>query len=171
MALYVGTPREIFERKHRQPLASAPGSRFVYSDAGYEVLGEIVRTVSGRPLDEFAAMRVFAPLGMSESEFRPGGKGKLPVSRIAPTEKIGDAFRRGEVHDPRAFALGGVAGHAGLFSTADDLARYVTAMLKGGVARALAGRRRGDDASPLVRRRGHPRARVGRGDVVRLEPG
>jgi uncharacterized protein YbbC (DUF1343 family)/CubicO group peptidase (beta-lactamase class C family) len=132
MALYVGTPREIFERKHRQPLANAPGSRFVYSDAGYEVLGEIVRTVSGRPLDEFAAMRVFAPLGMSESEFRPGGKGTLPVSRIAPTEKIGGAFRRGEVHDPRAFALGGVAGHAGLFSTADDLARYATAMLKGG---------------------------------------
>ena len=132
MALYVGTPQEIFERKHRQPLANAPGSRFVYSDAGYEVLGEIVRKVSGLPLDEFAASRIFAPLGMRETEFRPGGKGKLPVTRIAPTEKISGAFRRGEVHDPRAFALGGVAGHAGLFSTADDLARYAAAMLKGG---------------------------------------
>ena len=55
MALYVGTPKEIFERKCRQPLVAAPGSRFLYSDAGYEVLGEIVRQVSGLPLDEFAA--------------------------------------------------------------------------------------------------------------------
>ncbi len=132
MALYLGTPKEIFERKYRQPLANPPGSRFLYSDAGYEVLGEVVRRVSSLPLDEFAASHVFSPLGMNETEFRPGGKGKLPLSRIAPTEKINGAIRRGAVHDPRAFALGGVAGHAGLFSTADDLARYVFAMLKGG---------------------------------------
>ncbi len=132
IALYAGSPKEIFERKCRQPLVAVPGSRFLYSDAGYEVLGEIVRQASGLPLDEYAAQRVFAPLGMSDTEFRPGGKGRIPVPRIAPTEKISGAFRRGEVHDPRAFALGGVAGHAGLFSTADDLARYATAMLKGG---------------------------------------
>jgi len=132
MALYVGTPEEIFGRKHRQPLANPPGARFVYSDAGYEVLGEIVRKVSGRPLDEFARERVFLPFGMTETEFRPGGAGHLPLPRIAPTEKIEGEFRRGAVHDPRAFALGGVAGHAGLFSTADDLARFAFAMLKGG---------------------------------------
>ncbi|HSB35631.1 MAG TPA: exo-beta-N-acetylmuramidase NamZ domain-containing protein, partial [Thermoanaerobaculia bacterium] len=132
MALYTGTPAEIFERKYRQPLANPPGARFVYSDAGFEVLGELVRKVSGLPLDDYAARRVFGPLGMRETEFRPNGRGRLPVSRIAPTEKIAGSFRRGEVHDPRAFALGGVAGHAGLFSTADDLARYAIAMLGGG---------------------------------------
>ncbi len=132
MSLYVGTPKEIFERKYRQPLVNPPGSRFVYSDAGYEVLGELVRTVSGRPLDEFARTRVFVPFGMAETEFRPKGEGALPLSRIAPTEKIAGEVRRGAVHDPRAYALGGVAGHAGLFSTADDLARYAIAMLNGG---------------------------------------
>ncbi|MGE5344314.1 MAG: serine hydrolase, partial [Acidithiobacillales bacterium] len=132
MELYVGTPKEIFERKYRQPLVYPPGARFVYSDAGYEVLGEMIKRVSSLPLDEFARVHVFQPLGMNETEFRPGGKGKLPVSRIAPTEKIAGVLRRGAVHDPRAFALGGVAGHAGLFSTADDLARFAFALLRGG---------------------------------------
>ena len=132
MALYVGTPAEIFERKYRQPLAQAPGARFVYSDAGFEVLGEIVRKLSGLPLDEFARQRIYVPLGMTETEFRPGGKGRIPLSRIAPTERINGEVRRGAVHDPRAYALGGVAGHAGLFSTADDVARFAAAMLKGG---------------------------------------
>jgi uncharacterized protein YbbC (DUF1343 family)/CubicO group peptidase (beta-lactamase class C family) len=132
MVLYTGTPEEIFERKYRQPLASPPGARFVYSDSGYEVLGEVVRRVSSLPLQEFARQRVFVPLGMNDTEFRPAGIGGLPLSRIAPTEKINGVVRRGEVHDPRAFALGGVAGHAGLFSTADDLARFCAAMLRGG---------------------------------------
>jgi uncharacterized protein YbbC (DUF1343 family)/CubicO group peptidase (beta-lactamase class C family) len=132
MALYVGSAQEIFERKYRQPLAAAPGSRFLYSDVGFEVLGEVVRRVSSLPLEEFARQRVFSPLGMTETEFRPGGNGRLPLARIAPTEKINGIVRRGEVHDPRAFALGGVAGHAGLFSTADDLARFCAALLRGG---------------------------------------
>ena len=132
MALYFGTAQEIFERKYRQPLVAAPGSRFLYSDVGFEVLGEAVRRVSSLPLEEFARQRVFAPLGMNETEFRPGGIGRLPLSRIAPTERINGQIRRGEVHDPRAYALGGVAGHAGLFATADDLAKFCAAMLKGG---------------------------------------
>jgi uncharacterized protein YbbC (DUF1343 family)/CubicO group peptidase (beta-lactamase class C family) len=132
MALYFGTAQEIFERKYRQPLVAAPGSRFLYSDVGFEVLGEIVRRVSSLPLEEFARQRVFVPLGMNETEFRPGGIGRLPLSRIAPTERINGQIRRGEVHDPRAYALGGVAGHAGLFSTADDLATFCAAMLRGG---------------------------------------
>ena len=132
MALYVGTSQEIFERKYRQPLVAPPGSRFLYSDAGYEVLGELVRRVSSLPLDEFARRHIFEPLGMAQTEFRPGGNGKLPLSRIAPTERVAGVLRRGAVHDPRAFALGGAAGHAGLFSTADDLARYAFALLRGG---------------------------------------
>ena len=144
MALYTGTKKEIFERKYRQPLASPPGSRFVYSDVGYEVLGELVEKVSGLPLDEYAAKHVFQPLGMKETGFRPlspspsspsqksSSSLSLPLSRIAPTERINGTIRRGAVHDPRAYALGGVAGHAGLFSTADDVARFCAAMLKGG---------------------------------------
>jgi uncharacterized protein YbbC (DUF1343 family)/CubicO group peptidase (beta-lactamase class C family) len=147
MALYTGTKKEIFERKYRQPLASPPGARFVYSDVGYEVLGELVERVSGERLDEYAAKHVFAPLGMKETGFRPldpspsspsrkssflSSLSSLPLSRIAPTEKINGVVRRGAVHDPRAYALGGVAGHAGLFSTADDLARFCAAILRGG---------------------------------------
>jgi uncharacterized protein YbbC (DUF1343 family) len=133
MALYFGTAQEIFERKYRQPLVAAPGSRFLYSDAGFEVLGELVRRVSSLPLDEYAARHVFEPLGMKDTGFRPIGKpAVVPASRVAPTEKINGQIRRGEVHDPRAYALGGVAGHAGLFATAGDLAKFCSAMLKGG---------------------------------------
>ncbi|HJW14171.1 MAG TPA: serine hydrolase domain-containing protein, partial [Thermoanaerobaculia bacterium] len=140
--LYTGTPEEIFARKYRQPLKSPPGSQFVYTDGGYEVLGEVVRRVSGEPLDRFAGERIFQPLGMKETFFNPlrpegrrtGAQPRLPVpaSRIAPTEKRGDHWMRGEVHDPRAYALGGVAGHAGLFSTAADLAKFCQMILEGG---------------------------------------
>ena len=80
MALYTGTPKEIFERKYRQPLVSAPGSRFLYSDVGFEVLGELVKRVSSLPLEEFARQRVFVPLGMKDTEFRPGREGPGTLS-------------------------------------------------------------------------------------------
>lgn len=143
--LYTGTRAEIFERKYRQPLEAPPGSRFRYSDVGYEVLGELVERVSGQPLDRFAEENVFRPLGMRDSHFRPVAASRFlgermgltdpsrpPISRIAPTERREDRWMRGEVHDPRAFAVGGVAGHAGLFSTADDLSRYCRMVLAGG---------------------------------------
>jgi CubicO group peptidase (beta-lactamase class C family) len=155
LELYTGTPEEIFARKYRQPLASPPGARFVYSDVGYEVLGEVIRRVSGERLDRFAEDRIFRPLGMNDTTFLPlsrrervgaGGEPKEPgrfsAGRIAPTEKRGDHWMRGEVHDPRAYALGGVAGHAGLFSTAADLAKFCRMILDGGrFGRATAGRR------------------------------
>jgi uncharacterized protein YbbC (DUF1343 family) len=131
LELYTGTPDEIFARKFKQPLVSAPGARFVYSDVGYEVLGEVVRRVSGERLDRFAEDRIFRPLGMTDTTFLPL-RGRLSASRIAPTEKRGDHWMRGEVHDPRAYAVGGVAGHAGLFSTAADLAKFCQMVLDGG---------------------------------------
>ncbi|HVE66327.1 MAG TPA: serine hydrolase, partial [Thermoanaerobaculia bacterium] len=139
---YVGTPEEIFARKHAVPLEAPPGSRFVYSDVGYEVLGEVVARVAGKGLDEFAAERIFRPLGMKDTHFRPAGRDafRVPAARIAPTEREGARWLRGEVHDPRARALGGVAGHAGMFSTANDLARYCRMILgagKLGTARIL----------------------------------
>ena len=141
--IYTGSPEEIFARKYARPLAAPPGSRFIYSDVGYEVLGELVRRVSGKPLDQFAAERIFRPLGMKDTLFlplpSPTGRGERvrgelspPSHRIAPTEKREGRWMRGEVHDPRAYALGGVAGHAGLFSTADDLARFCRMILNGG---------------------------------------
>src|SRR6185369_12538101 len=127
--------------------ASAPGARFVYSDVGYEVLGEVIRRVSGERLDRFAEDHIFRPLGMTDTTFLPlsprereGVRGepkeprRLSASRIAPTEKRGDHWMRGEVHDPRAYAVGGVAGHAGLFSTAADLAKFGRMILDGGRA-------------------------------------
>jgi uncharacterized protein YbbC (DUF1343 family) len=119
------------EKALRDKPTSPPGQRFVYSDINFELLGEIVRRVSGLPLDEFAHEQIFAPLGMSETMFRP------PTSlraRIAPTEidaATGKPFR-GAVHDPTARDMGGVAGHAGLFTTATDLARYAQMWLAKG---------------------------------------
>jgi len=115
-----------FYPKAMQDLAEAglrytPDSRFTYSDDGFMTLGEVVRRVSGKPLDVFAREEVFAPLKMKETTYRPG---PALSKRAALTEKRWDAWLQGEVHDPSAWAVGGVAGHAGLFSTADDLARY-----------------------------------------------
>ena len=105
-----------------------PGAIFRYSDVNYILLGEIVRRVSGMPLDEFARKNVFEPLGMRDTRFRPALS-----ERVAPTERAGDeGILRGVVHDPTARRMGGVAGHAGLFTTADDLAKFARATLRGG---------------------------------------
>ena len=113
-----------------------PGERFVYSDINYFLLGDIVRRVSGQTLDRFAHDRIFEPLGMKETMFVP------PASlarRIAPTESqgVGMSMLRGVVHDPTARRMGGVAGHAGLFSTAADLAIFCRVLLDGGVYRGV----------------------------------
>ncbi|MGH7559190.1 MAG: glycoside hydrolase family 3 N-terminal domain-containing protein [Gemmatimonadota bacterium] len=110
-------------------LSRAPGDSTVYSDLGFIVLGFLVEAVTDKPLDGFLAERVFEPLGMRETMFRPP---PFLLPRIAPTE-IDTVFRHqhvhGMVHDENAYALGGVAGHAGLFSSARDLARYAEALL------------------------------------------
>ena len=106
-----------------------PGTAYAYSDVNFIVLAEVVEKVSGRPLDEYARDEIYRPLKMNDTTFRPPASWK---SRIAPTEKRKGEFMVGDVHDPRAWALGGVAGHAGLFSTADDVARWCRMMLNGG---------------------------------------
>jgi uncharacterized protein YbbC (DUF1343 family)/CubicO group peptidase (beta-lactamase class C family) len=111
---------------------SPPGTRFVYSDINFETLGELVRRVSGEPLDVYCAKHIFAPLGMKETRFNPPAAWRR---RIAPTQyQNGDKGKMlwGEVHDPTAHNMGGVAGHAGLFSRADDLAIFAQALLAGG---------------------------------------
>jgi CubicO group peptidase (beta-lactamase class C family) len=108
-----------------------PGTRYVYSDLGAMTLAFIVEKVSGQPLDGFLHDRVYAPLGMSHTFFRPVDSLK---DRVAPTEVTPPRGYplQGEVHDENAYALGGVAGHAGLFSTAQDLAVFAQMMLNGG---------------------------------------
>lgn len=108
---------------------SAPGSKFTYSDVSFILLGKIVENVSGTSLDQFTKTRIFGPLGMKETGFRPEGDLK---KRCAPTQEREGRWMIGEVHDPRAYLLGGVAGHAGLFSTADDLAIFARMLLNGG---------------------------------------
>jgi uncharacterized protein YbbC (DUF1343 family)/CubicO group peptidase (beta-lactamase class C family) len=108
----------------------APGSTFIYSDINFEVLGALVERVSGESLDQYAAKRIFGPLGMKETRFLPPPSWQ---SRIAPTEEDENHhLLRGVVHDPTARRMGGVAGHAGVFSTADDLALFAQALLDGG---------------------------------------
>jgi uncharacterized protein YbbC (DUF1343 family)/CubicO group peptidase (beta-lactamase class C family) len=112
-----------------QKPAFPPGSRFLYSDINFETLGFIVEKVSGMSLDEYAAKNIFEPLGMKDTRFLPPAAW-LP--RIAPTEyDESHHMLRGVVHDPTARRMGGVAGHAGLFSTADDLAIYAQDILTG----------------------------------------
>lgn len=127
IADYVGHSIKPLEKIYELQPAYEPGARFVYSDVGYMVAAEIVRRVSGKPLDQFAKENIFAPLGMKETSFLP-----VAASRIAPTEMREGRWMRGEVHDPRAYELGGVAGHAGLFSTADDLAAFCQMVLNKG---------------------------------------
>jgi uncharacterized protein YbbC (DUF1343 family)/CubicO group peptidase (beta-lactamase class C family) len=108
---------------------ATPGTRYIYSDVNFEALGEIVRRVSGEPLDAYCSRHIFAPLGMRDTGFRPPLSRR---SRIAPTEFIDGKLRWGQVHDPTAFRMGGVSGDAGLFSTAGDLARFAQMILGGG---------------------------------------
>ena len=125
---------------YAEPLTAPPGARFLYSDTNFILLGEIVHRVSGLPLNEFAAREIFTPLGMTHTRFLPPADW---IPRIAPTEEIDlpsgakagsgqGHVLRGVVHDPRARQMGGVAGHAGLFSTADDLAIYCDMILANG---------------------------------------
>ncbi|MBX3745449.1 MAG: DUF1343 domain-containing protein [Verrucomicrobiae bacterium] len=106
-----------------------PEMRSRYSDVNYLLLGELVRRVSGVGLDRFCAEEFYLPLGMAHTGFRPAS---VLRGRIAPTTKAGESFLRGEVHDPTARRMGGVAGHAGLFTTAADTARFARMLLGGG---------------------------------------
>ncbi len=103
-----------------------PGSKFLYSDVGFIVLGELVRRVSYEPLDTYVRDHIFLPLGMRDTGYRPAASLK---PRIVPADVENGVLRWGEVQDPTAFRMGGVAGHAGLFSTAADLTKFARMLL------------------------------------------
>lgn len=126
---YDDGPAKSLERMCELKLHYPPGTRLVYTDVGFMILAEVVQRVSNRSVHEFSHENVFAPLGMMETGFLPNENLR---QRAAPTERREDRWMRGEVHDPRAYRLGGVAGHAGLFSTAEDLAVFGAMMTSGG---------------------------------------
>ncbi len=107
-------------------LKAPPGREFLYSDINFLLLGEIVARVSHTPLNVFCAKEIYRPLKMVDTGYLPDRE-ELP--RIAPTEMTDGVMLRGRVHDPTARFMGGVAGHAGVFTTAPDLARYARMML------------------------------------------
>ncbi len=114
------------------PLVARPGTTCVYSDVGFIVLGTVVEAVSGCSLDQFVQGRICEPLGLQRTCFRPP---QTVWEQVVPTERRGDDCRtiQGRVHDENAHALGGVAGHAGLFGTADDVATVARVLLNGGL--------------------------------------
>lgn len=112
-----------------ETLQTSPGSKFKYSDLNYILLGEIIQRVSGESLHKFSQTAFYLPLGMTDTQFLPPAN---LLSRIAPTVKIQSQVTRGIVHDPVAARMGGIAGHAGLFSTAKDLAIFARMLLKQG---------------------------------------
>ena len=117
------------EKAKAERITFQPNTRFVYSDINFILLGEIVRLASGHSLDEFAKKNIFQPLGMRDTGFQPSSE---KLGNIAPTEKLGEIILHGEVHDPTARRMGGVAGHAGLFTTAKDLGVFASMMLNNG---------------------------------------
>ena len=127
------TPAELRKLLYSEPLASAPGTKIEYSDLGFIILGDIVERLTGMSLDRYARENIFDSLGMDDSSFNSP---RALRPRIAPTQND-TAYRKrplhGEVDDSNAFVLGGIAGHAGLFGTASDIAAFAQMMLNGGI--------------------------------------
>lgn len=125
---------EYLAQINARPVRAVPGTTTVYSDWDMVLMQAVIERITGAPLDVVAASRIFNPLGMNDTQFLPDTSNAALRRRIAPT--IVDTSRggllQGTVHDGNAWALGGVAGHAGLFSTARDLAVFVQMLLNGG---------------------------------------
>jgi uncharacterized protein YbbC (DUF1343 family)/CubicO group peptidase (beta-lactamase class C family) len=121
------TTAQIIEEIAASPQLSPPGAQFLYSDFSFITLGAVVEAVTGQSLNDYCRETIFGPLGMNNTGFLPTAPG---IASTSSGDDVPDS--RGKVHDPTAAALGGVAGHAGIFSTADDLARFCQMILNGG---------------------------------------
>ena len=118
-----------FRKINELTLRAKPGEKFIYSDVGFILLGEIIEKVTGKNQNQYTREQLFEPLGMSETGYLPATALKR---RAAVTQERNGKWMQGEVHDPRAYAMDGIAGHAGLFSTAHDLARFGQMIINGG---------------------------------------
>ncbi|HWZ45772.1 MAG TPA: exo-beta-N-acetylmuramidase NamZ domain-containing protein [Candidatus Saccharimonadales bacterium] len=121
-------PQEAYHRAHEEKLQNPPGAEFVYSDINFIILGELVQRIGGLPLNQYAEAHVFQPLGMKHTRFLPPPDWHSRCAATLATDN--KRVLRGVVHDPTAERMGGVAGHAGLFSTAGDLALYAQALIR-----------------------------------------
>ncbi len=126
---YQDGPAKAWDRICELKLVAPVGTAFKYSDVNFIVLGKLVEHFSGRTLHQYTQDAIFRPLGMNHSGFLPSAE---LSAKCAPTEQREGRWMQGEVHDPRAYLLGGIAGHAGLFSTAEDIAIYAQTMLQQG---------------------------------------
>lgn len=128
----IASKEELMEKIFAMDLVYPRNSQIVYSDIGYILLGKIIEKITGVPLDRYAKEILFTPLEMFDTTYNPGDK-----KRCAPTEerkdRIVQGILRGEVHDEKSYILGGVAGHAGLFSTVTDVAHFIDMILNKGV--------------------------------------
>ncbi len=149
---YTEGPKVAWQRICDLKLVAPLGTTFKYSDVNFIVLAKLVEAITEQDVNQFSRQHIFEPLGMRETGFLPSDALR---ARAAPTEMRNEQWMRGEVHDPRAFELGGVAGHAGLFSTARDLAVYAQMMLGEGTLRVPGhdGDRNVQVFSPLTVRR------------------
>jgi len=138
---YLDGPELAWERICDLKLIAPVGQQFKYSDVNFIVLAKLVEKISNQNIHEYSQENIFVPLGMNETGYTPREELK---QRAAPTEKRDGVWMRGEVHDPRAFELSGIAGHAGLFSTAGDMAVYAQMMLD------LGSRGRGDEHAVIL---------------------
>lgn len=129
------TRRELIEAVRNEPLINEPGEEYVYSDLGFILLAEIIHEVSGKRIDEYVHDEFFEPMGMTSTTYNPENIGRFLTNRIPPTE-IDTVYNRGlvhkKVHDERAYFMDGVSGHAGLFSSVQDMAKYFFMLLNDG---------------------------------------
>ena len=136
LADYQQGPDVAWQKICELELVAPVGEQFKYSDVNFIVLAKLIEKLSGRNVHQFSQDEIFAPLGMTETGYTPSAELR---ARAAPTEQRDDQWIQGEVHDPRAYLLDGIAGHAGLFSTAEDLAIYAQMMLNEGYFRRVDG--------------------------------
>jgi CubicO group peptidase (beta-lactamase class C family) len=130
--LLAQTREDLLQAAFTTPLAAAPGARAEYSDIGFIILGVVLERLADESLDVFCQREIFGPLGMTQTTFNPTAALKDSIPPTADDRTFRHRIIQGEVQDENASVLGGVAGHAGLFSTAEDLAIFAHAMLNGG---------------------------------------
>ena len=126
------TRDELLHAAFTTPLTADPASRAAYSDIGFIILGAALDRISGEPLDRFSQLEIFGPLAMTNTTFNPPSAQRAQIPPTADDRTFRHRILQGEVQDENASILGGVAPHAGLFSTAEDLAKFAHAMLQGG---------------------------------------
>jgi CubicO group peptidase (beta-lactamase class C family) len=126
------TPKALLEACLRMPLERAPGTKAVYSDIGFILLGHLLEQIAGERLDSFCQREVFAPLGMTATLYCPPAELRASIPPTADEENFRGRLLQGEVHDGNCWRLGGISGHAGLFSNVPDTLRLAGCLLKGG---------------------------------------